>query len=96
MNQIERIRHMEQNLEEASQALKDLDVAFEKYEKVQKQIAELSEYYGSDEWRKDYDDDSAGRLPQDLKRGVLSEDAVYNLLMENDRLKKYQTGIVDS
>ncbi len=34
----------------------------------------------------DYEADCAGNLPQDLKRGVLSQDAVYDLLAENDRL----------
>ena len=28
----------------------------------------------------DYDDDCAGKLPPDLKRDALSEDAVYDLL----------------
>ena len=35
----------------------------------------------------DYDADCAGKLPPNLKRGVLSEDAVYNLLSEHERLK---------
>ena len=40
----------------------------------------LAEYYGSDEWKQDFADDEAGRLPKDLKRGVLSEDGLWNLL----------------
>lgn len=40
----------------------------------------LSEYYTSALWKQDFADDEAGLLPQDLKRGVLSEDGVYNLL----------------
>ena len=36
-------------------------------------LGELSEYYGSAA-------DEAGLLPQELKRGVLSEDGIYNLL----------------
>jgi hypothetical protein len=35
---------------------------------------------------KDYEDDEAGKLPEDLKRGVLSEDAVYNLLTDHHEL----------
>ena len=35
---------------------------------------------------KDFEDDEAGKLPQDLKRGVLSEDAVYDLITENREL----------
>ena len=40
----------------------------------------LEEYYTSGEWRGDYEADEAGLLPPDLKRGVLSQDGVYNLL----------------
>ncbi len=36
----------------------------------------------SEEWKQDYHDDEAGRLPSDLPRGVLSEDAVWNLLAD--------------
>ena len=34
------------------------------------------------DWFADYDADRAGLLPPDLKRGVLSEDAVYDLLAQ--------------
>ena len=47
---------------------------------MQDDIAALSGYYGSQEWRKDFEDDEAGLLPEDLKRGVLSEDGLWNLL----------------
>ena len=42
----------------------------------------LTEYYEGPLWREDFEADDSGRLPKDLKRGVLSEDAVYNLLEE--------------
>ena len=73
--QIERITHMEQILSKAEETIKTL---FE----LQPQIEELSAYYGSKDWFADYDADRAGLLPQDLKRGVLSEDAVYDLLAQ--------------
>lgn len=40
----------------------------------------LEEYYTSGEWRDDYEADEAGQLPLDLKRGVLSQDGVYDLM----------------
>ena len=40
----------------------------------------LSDYYGSAAWRRDFAADEAGRLPDTLRRGVLSEDGVYHLL----------------
>lgn len=84
MEQIERIKLMEQHLERASQVVGALSAALDAYEEIQPAIQELSAYYGSEEWRKDFDDDSQGLLPQDLKRGVLSEDGIWNLL-ENCR-----------
>ena len=48
--------------------------------RIQEAIRILAEYYGSDEWKQDFADDEAGRLPKDLKRGVLSEDGLWNLL----------------
>ena len=85
MNQLERIQYMEQILDEASEAMKQLMDAFERYQSLKPQMAELEAYYTSPMWRQDYEDDCAGRLPADLKRGVLSEDAVYDLLrLQND------------
>ena len=33
--------------------------------------------------RKDYEADEEGKLPADLKRGILSEDALFDLLEDN-------------
>ena len=40
----------------------------------------LSNYLDSEQWRQDFEADEAGLLPEGLKRGVLSEDGLYNLL----------------
>ena len=40
----------------------------------------LDAYYTSGEWQDDYEADERGELPPDLKRGVLSQDALYDLL----------------
>lgn len=42
----------------------------------------LEAYYTSGEWREDYEADERGELPPGLKRGVLSQDALYDLLEE--------------
>ncbi len=51
-------------------------------------ITALKAYYGSELWKQDYADDEAGRLPADLKRGVLSEDGLWNLLSDASELNK--------
>lgn len=43
-------------------------------------LSTLEAYYTSPAWRTDFEADEAGLLPPDLKRGVLSEDGIYNLL----------------
>lgn len=42
----------------------------------------LEEYYTSGAWREDYEADERGEFPPGLKRGVLSQDALYDLLEE--------------
>lgn len=74
---------MEQHLDRASAAVMELSAALDKYVEAQEAIAALSEYYGSDDWKQDYADDEAGRLPAGLKRGVLSEDGIWNLLSDS-------------
>ena len=70
----------------------ELSMTLDKYEKVQEAIVTLSNYYSSAEWKQDFADDEAGLLPKDLKRGVLSEDGLWNLLSDwrelEERFKK--------
>lgn len=80
--QLVRIRLMERHLNRATAAVKRLEAAFDKWEDAQEAIAALEEYYGSDLWKQDLADDEAGRLPADLKRGVLSEDGIWNILTD--------------
>ena len=43
-------------------------------------LQRLTHYYESGQWLQDYELDEKGLLPPSLKRGVLSQDAVYDLL----------------
>ena len=88
MKRIERIERMERNLERATNALRVLNDALDEYEAVQEALHELNSYYGSDTWKQDFSDDEQGRLPKDLKRGVLSEDAIWNVLEDYRTLKE--------
>ena len=94
MTQIERIKQMERNLDRASQAVMRLSAALDEYDDAQDALRQLSDYYGSDTWKQDFEDDSKGLLPPELKRGVLSEDAVWNLLEDVRDLKERMVGIL--
>lgn len=87
MEQMERIMRMEQQLEVASRAVKGLAASLDDYDAAQEALQELEAYYGSEEWRQDFAADEAGHLPKEMKREVLSEDAVWNLLEERDRVE---------
>ena len=93
MTQIERISHMEKCLDDSRVAIDRLSRALEEYRNVQGKIRELEGYYNG-EWRNDFEDDEAGKLPPDLKRGVLSEDAVYDLLSDDREIIDDMAGII--
>lgn len=90
MEQIERIKQMELRLERAAAVVMEMSATLDMYEAALEDIKALDEYYSSDEWKQDFADDETGLLPKDLKRGVLSEDGIWNLLSDarelNDRL----------
>ena len=84
--QIKRIRQMERRFDRLCTAVKRLSLALDNYESLQEAAAEMNGYYGSEEWRQDFADDEAGLLPEGLKRGVLSEDGIWNLLSDISEL----------
>jgi len=88
MTRIDRITHMETLFDKSKEVVRHLDQALEDFAALQPAIAELEAYYTSAQWRKDFETDEAGKLPKDLKRGVLSEDGVWNLLSDYGRLKE--------
>ena len=42
----------------------------------------LAAYMDSGDWLRDYEADELGRIPKDIKRGVLSQDGLYNLVTD--------------
>ena len=84
---IRRITEMENRLNRIGTALKIAELCPDGLEAVREDVRALSAYFEGPLWREDFEADEAGLLPQDLKRGVLSEDAIYDLLTEYDALK---------
>ena len=82
MEQKERIIQMEQRMERAAAAVMSLSAALDRYEEVQEDISALKAYFESETWKQDFADDEAGKFPADLRRGVLSEDGIWNLLTD--------------
>lgn len=82
---IQRITEMEERLNRITEWL-----AHPSGGSVAEDVRFLETYYHSRLWRSDYEADEAGKFPADLPRGVLSEDAVYNVLEAYAELEKEQ------
>ena len=79
---IARIYQMEKYFDEVMEAVSSNLNSLKNDASIQEKLQKLSEYYESGLWLHDYERDERGELPADLKRGVLSQDALYNLLCE--------------
>ena len=90
--QIDRIERCERMFDRAAQAARQLEDALDAYESVQRDIAELEKYYTGPEWKADYEADEAGLLPAGLKRGVLSQDGIDDLLEQYRELNEKAAG----
>ena len=78
--QIERIKKYEAVLDEVLAFLAQADHSAEETGSIAEKVALLEAYYTSLAWRQDFHDEEDGLLPNTLKRGVLSEDGIYNAL----------------
>lgn len=76
---VERVTQMESCYDTLLNAAEQGTEAFCE-ETVQAQLQRLLAYYEGGQWLEDYLLDEQGGLPAGLKRGVLSQDGVYNLL----------------
>ena len=84
---IQRIKQMEiyydtvfNTIHNAPELLKD--------EHISAMLEKLTNYYDNGQWMQDYQADERGEIPKDLKRGMLTEDAIYNLLYDVKEAKR--------
>ena len=85
---VKRVTEMEGIYDQALNIMDNVENSPEEFLGFQKELMRLADYYSSQDWKDDFALDEEGKLPQDLKRGVLSEDGVYNLLERNKELLK--------
>ena len=83
---IERISDMEITMEKVEKTINALEKALDDFYAVQDSVQKLETYYTGRYWKRDRMLDEQGKLPKHLKRGVLSEDGIFNLLERNDEL----------
>lgn len=87
----DRIAHYEEIMDRIIRVVKMDGITPGVYESVLPGLKELEAYYTSPEWQEDYAADEAGLLPEGLKRGVLSQDGISDLLDRFRDLKTHPT-----
>lgn len=79
---ISRIIKMEEVFDELQLAFSRLNKDFLLDKKLKQKLNRLISYYENGKWLKDYQLDEQNLLPKTLKRGILSQDGIYNFLCE--------------
>ena len=79
---VQRVTEMETLFDRVNGAAK----AKKAYPELREDFGKLKEYMDYGDWKKDFEADERGELPENIKRGVLSEDGLYNLLNNDDLL----------
>ena len=88
-----RIEENEKRLDDLNSVVLSLDKHLDDFEDVIHEYYSLNEYYGSKEWFKDKDDFETGKI-KNIKAGVLSEDAIWDLDEKTRDLINRMDGIV--
>ena len=82
MKNTDNIEKMEKILNDTASLMDDADRLMDRLEENLDSYKELSDYYCSDERMKDLEDDEKGLIPDNINRGVLDEDSIWNLGIE--------------
>ena len=90
---IARIRKMESRFNRVKKVVDALHLDLDKYEHLLGPVDELEKYQESGLWLEDFEADERGELPGDLRRGVLSEDGLSDLLEDISTLKARMSGL---
>lgn len=77
---VNRVKRMEIYFDAVLSALTDAPELIREDRCIKAMTKALSEYMDSGQWLCDYTADEQGLIPQDIKRGVLSQDGLYDLL----------------
>ena len=83
---IRRVSLMEDRYDEVTRVMAALEEAIDEYEDFKSELDALKDYMESGDWKKDFEADEAGQIPAEIKRGVLTEDALYDLLNDSDKI----------
>ena len=85
---LKRVREMETRFDEVYRLVAEIDSSISDYEDLKPEVEALRGYMESGQWKADFEADEAGAIPAEVKRGVLAEDGLYDLLKDVDEILK--------
>ena len=91
----ERVLEMQALFDEVLEQYPHMEKAVETLDDFLRKVHTLEEYYTSETWREDYLADEEGRFADIENRGILSQDALYDFLMETDELQDRILGLTE-
>ena len=91
---IAKIEKLENDFDLVRSVADEIDEALYNFAAIQRRIERLFQYQESGEWQKDFEADENGELPKNMKRGILSEDALDELLTDVTILRERMKELV--
>ncbi|WP_311531654.1 DUF4298 domain-containing protein [uncultured Anaerococcus sp.] len=76
-------KHIEkytQTYENYKELLGKINEILDQLDKDREDFDKLVEYYYSEQFRKDFDDSNEGKIDPTINQGILTEDAIYDLM----------------
>ena len=83
MKDFSHITKFEDILNTQDENLKKLDTLLDETKELIPKYQSLIEYYYSEQRDEDLEADEKGEIPKKLNRGVLSEDSIYNTILDH-------------
>ena len=80
-----RLRRMEELFDALAERYRSAPEKLRCCTETKEMVRTLAEYLTGGLWLADYEADERGEFSEELKRGVLSQDALYNLLCDVER-----------
>lgn len=80
MEKYEHITKMENIMVQQEETLKDMNQLLDEIDAHREEYRSLIAYYYSEQRSQDCEDDSNHLIPEDMNRGVLSEDGIFDLV----------------
>lgn len=66
--------------EKYGKLLEKINTILDELEENREDFDKLVEYYYSEQFQKDYDDSNEGKIDSSINQGILTEDAIYDLM----------------